>query len=76
LPPIQVHAVIRNIMRAVPACFFQISLIPDSMGELIGRQLHLTVRPFGWWLEQFQMLGFSIKFAHDQGTSALFHVSS
>ena len=45
-------AVLRNVTEAARTVFFQISTVPDAMGVLIGHDLHLTVRPHAWWLEQ------------------------
>src|SRR6185503_12669572 len=46
IPPAKVMDVLRNIMRCVPECFFQISLVDDNMGSLIGERLHLSVHTF------------------------------
>lgn len=51
IPTHDVGIVIHNIMRAAPVVYFQISTVPDSMGALIGHDLHLTVKPHEWWLE-------------------------
>lgn len=53
IPTEDVDTVIRNIMAAAPKTFFQISTVPDRFGSHIGQVLHLTVRPFEWWLERF-----------------------
>jgi hypothetical protein len=55
IEPKHVDAVIQNVMRCVDKCFFQISLIPDVMGKLIGHELHLSVHPIGWWRETFNV---------------------
>jgi len=76
IPPEQVEVVIKNIMECVNDCFFQISLVPDVMGELIDHPLHLSVHPCKWWVEKFESLGFSIKWGMDQEHTALLYVSS
>lgn len=46
--------------RIITACrltWFQIALVPDSFGQFIDQQLHLTVRSFKWWLEHLHELG-------------------
>lgn len=53
LPPEQVPTVIQNIMNAAKTVFFQISTVPDRMGEMIGHSLHLSVFPHEWWKEAF-----------------------
>lgn len=52
IPPSQVLDVLRNILACTPKAFFQISLVPDVMGSLIGEPLHLSVHPHEWWMEQ------------------------
>lgn len=74
IEPKHVEAVIQNVMRCVDKCFFQISLIPDVMGKLIGHELHLSVHPIGWWRETFQRLGFRIEWESDRGIAACFVV--
>lgn len=37
--------------------WLQISLVEDIMGKMIGETLHLTVRPFDWWLVRLATLG-------------------
>jgi hypothetical protein len=53
IAPENVEAVIQNIMECVDSAFFQISLVPDNMGALIGQPLHLSVFPYNWWLNKF-----------------------
>lgn len=73
--PIDVERVLRNIRQAVKSTFFQISLIDDNCGTLIGQPLHLSVHPFGWWETKFKLLGFEINWSKDQGNAALFYVT-
>ena len=54
ISPENVSAVIKNIMNCVDSAFFQISLVHDNMGALIGQHLHLCVAPVQWWQDQFQ----------------------
>lgn len=60
IPTADVEAVIRNIMGSAQTVFFQISTVPDAMGELIHEKLHLTVQPHKWWRETFTRLGLHI----------------
>lgn len=57
IPTDDVVKVIRNITASADTVFFQISTVPDVMGELINQPLHLTVKPHEWWKEQFEKLG-------------------
>jgi hypothetical protein len=74
IPPDQVESVIKNIMACVDEVFFQISLVPDAMGGLIGHPLHLSVYPKTWWSDKFESMGFRVQWSEDQGHTALFHV--
>ncbi len=63
IPPEDVAKVVTNIMGAAERCFFQISTIPDNMGDLIGKALHLTIKPASWWFELFEGLGMRIEWS-------------
>ena len=76
IPPELVHCVLQNILAAAQRCFFAISLRDDHFGATIGETLHLTVRPFEWWLNQFKELGCAIYYAQDNGSEAYFYVSN
>ena len=76
IPPDSVDYVIRNVMLSCPIAFFQISLVDDVCGALIGQPLHLSVHPFQWWWDKFEALGYHTMFHRDQGESALFCVST
>lgn len=54
IPEDKVGIVMANILQAAQHVFFQISLIEDKCGELIGEQLHMTVKPFEWWMKLFR----------------------
>lgn len=60
LPPDQVDAVIANIMKSAAKVFFQIAIVPDTFGAVIGHELHLTVKPHDWWRATFERLGFEV----------------
>lgn len=49
--------VIDRIISVCDIAWFQIALVPDQFGAMIGQPLHLTVRPFGWWLERLRIAG-------------------
>ena len=73
IEPEKVDAVLVNIFRSAENVFFQISLVPDNMGALIGHPLHLTVQPFEWWVEKLSCFG-KVTWSEDQGIAALFYV--
>lgn len=75
ISPEQVDAVIQNVMNASERVFFQISLIDDVCGALIGQHLHLSVHPFGWWLNKFRELGYSVEWSQDDRVSACYFVA-
>jgi SAM-dependent methyltransferase len=76
IPPDQVDSVLNNVMRASKRVFFQISLIDDVCGSMIGQKLHLSVHPFEWWIEKFKALGYHVEWAQDGGESAMFYVAN
>ena len=52
IPPAKIDQVLTNILKAARHVFFSISTVPDSCGALIGEELHLTIQPYGWWLQK------------------------
>ena len=52
IPTERVDEVLRAIANSVPRCFFTISHEVDTMGGLIGQDLHLTVKSPEWWLQK------------------------
>jgi SAM-dependent methyltransferase len=75
IEPEQVDAVLEHITACVDQCFFQISLVPDNMGALIGQPLHLSVHPHGWWVGKLSKFG-RVLWSADYGDHALFHLST
>jgi hypothetical protein len=65
--------VVDRIIAACDTTWFQISLVPDQFGAVIGQPLHLTVKPFKWWLERMRLAGNVID-ARDLCGQALFVV--
>ena len=49
--------VVDRILSACETTWFQIALVPDQFGAAIGQPLHLTVKPFYWWLERLRLAG-------------------
>ena len=77
IPPDEVDRVLANILLSANHVFFQISCQPDIMGERIGEQLHLTVKPYDWWLKKFREQNCVVHWSHDfEGQACMFYVSS
>lgn len=50
LPPSHVQPALDGIAaRTDVACYFQVALFDDHMGDAIGQTLHLSVFPAPWW---------------------------
>ncbi len=60
IPSVDVVKVTQNIMEAAETVFFQISTVHDTMGQLIGEDLHLTVQSHEWWKALFVELGYVV----------------
>jgi len=77
IPPEEVDVVIQNILNAASHVFFNISTVPDVMGERIGEPLHLSVEPYEWWAKKLREHGAVIHWSHDMsGQACCFYVSS
>jgi len=76
IPPEQVDLVITNIMEAASKVVFQISLVPDVCGALIGQDLHLSVHPAAWWHDTFIRLGHSVELVEESAdkSTCIFYV--
>ena len=74
IPPELTGLCISNILRICEKAFFSVSFVPDVMGAKIGETLHLTVKPYLWWLDLFRELGTVIE-ARDLLTDGVFYVS-
>lgn len=74
IPPADVDTVIRNIMGAADAVFFQISTTDDIFGIIVHATLHNTIRPHDWWVERFTALGFVIEWQEDGDSDSRFYV--
>lgn len=74
IPTEDVPKVLRNILQSANTCFFQISTVPDSLGVLIGQDLHLTVQPGSWWKDQIEMCGGAIEWSQLTATDVQFLV--
>ena len=55
IPEDEVDTILDNILSRSEQVYFNISLIEDNFrhNEDISEPLHLTVKPYGWWLNKF-----------------------
>ncbi len=73
LPPEYTMLCIHRILSACRMSWLQIANQPDTFGQKIGEVLHLTVRPFTWWLVRLATIG-KITDARDLSGRSLFIV--
>lgn len=76
IPTEDVDKVLDNCLQACQHVFFQISTVDDVCGALIGHPLHLTVKPFEWWLKKFQDRDCIVHWSKDVGNAVLFYVTA
>lgn len=76
IPEDRVDRVLANVLMAAQHVFFAISTTDDSCGKLIGEKLHLTVRPYAWWLEQFRKYECVVHYSRELPGSAIFYVTA
>ncbi len=48
---------VERILSSCAVSWLQIANLPDTFGAKIGEPLHLTVRPFSWWLIRLATIG-------------------
>lgn len=75
IPTEDVPVVLDNIAASTKRVFFQVSLIFDNFGGMIGHALHLTVKPFEWWVEQMSRIG-KITYSENLGDEARFYIET
>lgn len=74
IPPEDVEKVISNIMSSAEKVYFQISTVNDILGDLIDKPLHLTVKPYEWWKDQFA--NYEVEWSDKQDLAALFYITN
>ncbi len=57
IPTQFVGLAIAQVLHVARKAFFSVSFTQDVMGDAIRDRLHLTVRPFTWWVQTFRELG-------------------
>lgn len=75
IPTKDVPTVLANITKAAKKVFFQISTVPDAMGALINKRLHVTVQPLEWWMAAFERLGVEVSWSEASENQAQLIVS-
>lgn len=73
IPTEDVDKVLENIFGVCKECFFQICFRKDHFGSEIGEELHLTVKPYLWWLEKLSQYSDIIE-ARDLLDNGVFYV--
>lgn len=76
IPPEDVDKVLDNALKVCQHVFFQISTVDDVCGALIGHPLHLTVKPYEWWLKKFNDRECVIHWSQDVGNACMFYVTA
>ena len=78
IPEEDVDKVLTNILQNSLHVFFQISTVEDHFGHAIdeiGEHLHLTVKPYSWWLQKFADFGCIVHFSNEFPNHCLFYVT-
>jgi 2-polyprenyl-3-methyl-5-hydroxy-6-metoxy-1,4-benzoquinol methylase len=76
IPTEDVDKVLNNCLNACQNVFFQIATEDDVMGALIGHPLHLTVKPYSWWLQKFAEKECKVMWSQETSGNVLFYVSA
>ena len=75
IPTEYVMLTLQNILNlSTRGAFFYICLVPDAFGQVIGKPLHLTVRPFRWWRNKLSELGHVVD-ARDLLSNGIYYIS-
>lgn len=78
IPTEKVARVLDNILRSARTVFFAICTKPDDYGKILlgnGTDLHLTVRPFEWWLAVLRKMSCTILWSEEIASYAFFLVT-
>ncbi|MGW8177370.1 MAG: 6-hydroxymethylpterin diphosphokinase MptE-like protein [bacterium] len=75
IPSEHVPTVLNNILRSAEHVFFAICTVPDAFGQAIGETLHMTVRPYEWWLDTLKKLSCVVHWSENIGSYAFFYVT-
>jgi len=77
VPLDQVDRVMTTVLENSLHVLFQISTVPDHFGHHkdIGAPLHVTVRPYNWWLKKFADFGCIVHHSNELDNSCIFYVT-
>jgi 2-polyprenyl-3-methyl-5-hydroxy-6-metoxy-1,4-benzoquinol methylase len=51
VPTEYVMLAVHRIISVCSRAWLQVAFLPETHGRMIGKTLHMTVRPYSWWLE-------------------------
>ena len=78
IPEEDVDAVLTNILQNSLHVMFQISTVEDHFSKVMGDiegQLHLTVKPYSWWLQKFADFGCIVHHSNEHPAHCIFYVT-
>lgn len=76
IPEDQLHKVLGTILKNSQEVFFNISTVEDHFGPALDvGHMHVTVRPYAWWLKKFAEMELTILHSNEFQHHCLFHVS-
>jgi hypothetical protein len=75
IPTKEVDVALNNITTRCQRVFFAINFKKDHFGKQVGHPLHLTVKPFMWWVDKLNEFG-TVKAARDLMGEGVFDVVS
>lgn len=77
IPEDKVDVALDNCLGAGQHVFFQIATVHDIWGDrLVGHPLHLTVKPYEWWLKKFNDRECVIHWSKEDEQHCLFYVTA
>lgn len=75
IAPELVNEVLNNALLACKHLYIQIATVDEIHQHAVGHPLHLTIRPYEWWLERFVERGCLIHYSKKTPTSCIFYVT-
>lgn len=78
IPEEDVDAVLTNILQNSLHVMFQISTVEDHFSKVmddIDGHLHLTVKPYSWWLQKFADFGCIVHYSNEHPAHCIFYVT-
>lgn len=78
IPEEDVDKVLTNILQNSLHVFFQISTVEDHFSSVIDDidgHLHLTVKPYSWWLQKFADFGCIVHYSNEFPAHCIFYVT-